>query len=261
MILSRRVALNGENLDELYERIVIRGIEPGTPKETTQTVNRMGGVGKRVTGRYWEPLDVRVTFAIDVPKNDLITRRQIWDDVCRWARSGENGWLTVNYIQYRRLYVNQVIIEDPGDLRDWTKEFQITFRATDIPFWQDEIPTQATKDNSTGGTMSLPVNGMFRTVVDAEFVNTSGETMNIFSITANGNQISLTGIGLASGKILRLYHQNDGLLRITADGTSVYGKQSAGGANDLYVRPGTATVTVAAQKTGNLKLFCYGRYA
>ena len=261
MILSRRVALDGAYLDELYERIVIRGIEPGVPKENVQSVNRMGGIGKRITARYIETMDLTVRFAIDAPKDDLITRRQIWEDVISWAMNGKGKWLTVNYILDRRMFVDRVMHSDPGDFRDWTAEYTITFEAVHVPFWQDEIPTEIAETGTTGGTYTLPVNGHYRTVVDAEFTNTSGSEMNIFSITAGGNQIALTGLGLANNKMLRIHHGTDGLLRITADGTSAYGKQSAGGATDLYVQPGTATIVVAAQKSGNLKVQCYGRYA
>ena len=260
MILSRRVALNGAQLDELYERIVIRGIETGVPKESIQGVNLMGGFGQRMTAQHWETMDVSVTFAIDVPKTDLITRRRIWEDVCSWAMSGEGGWLTVNYLMDRRLFVDKVILPAPGDLRNWMSEYTIIFRAYHIPFWQEEYPAKVIKSNSTGGTMTLQVGGHFPTVVDAEFKNTSGSSLSIFSITAGGNQISLTGLELANNETLKIHHGTDGILRITEGGRNAYGKQSVGGANDLTVNPGPVTVVVAAQRTGNLTVSAIGRY-
>ena len=50
MILSRRVALGGVQLDEIHEAIVIRSIDPGVPNETINAVERMGGAGQRITG-------------------------------------------------------------------------------------------------------------------------------------------------------------------------------------------------------------------
>lgn len=105
------------------------------------------------------------------------------------------------------------------------------------------------------------MNGQHRTVVDCEFTNTSGSSIDTFAITADGNTITLTGLGLADGKTLKIHHGTDGLLRITADGVNAYGKQSAGGADDLYVNPGTATVSVTAGGAGDLTLSCTGRYA
>ena len=47
MILSRRVALGGIELDELDESIVIRSFDPGVPHESTGAENRAGGFGSR----------------------------------------------------------------------------------------------------------------------------------------------------------------------------------------------------------------------
>ena len=49
MILTRRAALGGIQMDELHEAIVIRGIDPGTPQRTLTGVSRMSGAGQRVT--------------------------------------------------------------------------------------------------------------------------------------------------------------------------------------------------------------------
>ena len=58
MILTKRAALDGVQLDELHDAIVIRGIEPGTPNETLQATGRMGGAGQRVTVQHYDMLEV-----------------------------------------------------------------------------------------------------------------------------------------------------------------------------------------------------------
>ena len=259
MILSRRVALNGQHLDELYGRIVIRSIEFKAPKDNIQTVNRMSGAGQRIASHIYESLDVVVKWAMDVPKTDLIMRRQIYEDVCRWAM--QTGWLTINFVMGRRLWVDCTEFSDAGDLRNWTGEYIITFRAYSVPFWQDEIPYTITKTSYSGGNISLPVPGAFRTVVDLEFKNTSGSTLDSFSVAAGGNTISLTSLGCGNNSTLKIHHGNDGLLRIAVDSTSKYDKRSSGSADDLYVNPGTAAVTITTERSGYLKLSVCGRYA
>ena len=64
MILSKRVALGGVELDELDDSIVIRSVDPGVPHESTGTENRAGGFGSRLTMQHWDSLDVTVAFAI-----------------------------------------------------------------------------------------------------------------------------------------------------------------------------------------------------
>ena len=259
MILSRRLALNGQQLDELYERVVIRKIEFGEIGNTVSTVSRMGGVGQRITGDHYETMDIRLTFAINVTKRDLITRRRIYEDVCAWAMQA--GWLTVNFLPERRLWIDKVLIQGAGDLRDRNGEYLITFRAISVPFWQDVLPVSVTKTSYASGSFTLPVPGQFRTVAEVEFKNTSGSAITSFSITVGGNIIALTGISLANNATLKITHENNGILRILEGSTSVYDKRTAASADDLYADPGNRTVTLSAGGAGTLKVSVRGRYA
>lgn len=258
MRLSRRAALNGVQLDELHSAIVIRGIDTGVPKETINAVNRMGGAGQRITTQHWETLDVGVDFAIDVPKKNLALRRQIWEDVMAWAIPG--GWLTVDHLPDRRLWADKVILPGSGDLREWAESFRLTFRAYSVPFWQTVNPAvvAARGVSSWSGTLGVP--GHFRTVADVTFHN-NGSTCDSFTVNCGGNVITLSGIALSSGADLKIFHGTDGLLRMTAGGVSVYNKRTAGSADDLYLDPGTAAISITAPQAGNVTVECYGRFA
>ena len=258
MILSRRIALNGVQLDELYERIVIREISFGEVQETVSATSRMGGSGQRITGEHYETLEVTVSFAIMVPAKDMITRRRIYEDVCRWAM--QKGWLTVNFMPERRLYVDKTQIRGAGDMRDWTGEYSITFKAYSVPFWQDIVPESISKTSVSSSTFNMMIPGQYRTVADAEFTNTSGSEIFTFSITVGGSTIALTGLTLANNKKLSIYHEDNGILRIKADGTSVYDKRTAASADDLYADPGVAAVSMTAGGAGTLKVSVRGRY-
>ena len=258
MILSRRVALNGVQLDGIHSAVVIRGVDTGVPKESIQAVNRMGGAGQRVTTQHWETLDVSVDFAINVPAGQMALRRQIWESVMEWAIPG--GWLTVDHLPDRRMWADKVILPGSGDLREWTESFRLTFRAYSVPFWQTVNPAvvAARGVSSWSGTLGVP--GHFRTVADVTFHN-NGSTCTSFSVNCGGNVITLSGISLASGADLRIFHGTDGLLRMTAGGASVYNKRSAGSADDLYLDPGTAAISITAPQAGNVTVECYGRFA
>lgn len=258
MILSRRIALNGQQLDELYERIVIREISFGGVQETVSATSLMGGMGQRITGEHYETLEVSVSFAIMVPAKDMITRRRIYEEVCRWAM--QKGWLTVNFMPDRRLLVDKVQIQGAGDIRDWTGEYSITFKAYSVPFWQDIAAMSVSKTSVSSASFNMMIPGQFRTVADVDFTNTSGSAISTFSITVDGNTIALTGLTLANTKKMRIYHEDNGILRITADGTSVYDKRSAASADDLYAEPGTAAVSMTAGGAGTLKVSVRGRY-
>lgn len=274
MILRRRAALNGNWLDEADPRIVIRGIDAGVPHESIQAMNRMSGVGQRVTSEHFETLDVVITFAIMVPRRDLRTRREVFETAVGWAM--QRGWLTVNYMadnraqQNRRMHVDKVIIPSAGDMWNWTDEYAITLRAYNVPFWQEINPATIQVQNAGNGWHGqIGVRGMFRTVADVTFKNTSGSTLNNFAVTTDGNQIMLENLGLPNNQAVEFVHEADGLLRIqtriiNAQGqttiTSVYNKQKTGGAEDLYMDPGTKTVSITTGGNGVLTVSVYGRY-
>ena len=256
MILSKRAALNGVQLDELYPEIVIRSIDPGVPHETVSAVSRGRGFGQRVTGQHWDTLEVSVTYAIDLPKKKMALRRQIFDAVNTWAL--QKGWLTVNWLEGRRFWVDKVVVPGSGDLWNWTNDYTIIFRAYSVPFWQDEIPAQAVSSVTGNGSVALQVSGNVKSVLDISFQNRSGMTINNFQVQAAGNRIMLTSLGLGGSAVLKIFHGTDGLLRITAGGTNVYSKYS--GADDLYVDPGPVTVSFAADRAGVLTASCCGRW-
>lgn len=257
MILSRRVALNGVNLDELHDSIVIRSVDPGVPSETIQAANRMGGSGQRITGEHWETLEVSVAFAIDISKRDMQLRRTVFDTAIDWAR--QKGWLTLNWMTGRRMYVDKVIYPSSGDMWAWTDEYTITFRAYHVPFWQADTAVQSsTVTAATSGNVTIQVNGDTESVLDILFANKSGATANSFSVTAAGNTIALTGMGLGGSDTLRIHHGTDGILRILAGNASVYEKYT--GDDDLYVSPGNIAVSYTSDRAGILTVQNYGRW-
>lgn len=257
MILSRRVALNGIQLDELYGRIVIRGIELGAPDESIEAVSLLGGAGTRILRTHVETLSVVVRWAMDVANHDLITRRRIYEDVCKWAR--QKGWLTVGYMPDRRLYVDTVKFSN-AEMFNWTNEYEITFTAHSVPFWQDVLPGTVTKTSVSSSSFNMMIPGQYRTVAEVDFTNTSGSSVSTFSVTAGGNTIALTGLSLANNATLSIYHEDNGILRIKSGSTSVYDKRSAASADDLYVNPGTAAISMTAGGAGTLKVSVRGRY-
>lgn len=255
MILSRRAALNGEQLDEIHEAIVIRRIDPGVTKETVQAVSRMGA-GSRMTGEHWDTLEAAVTFAINLPKRQIEERRAVFDAAKDWAM--QKGWLTTNEMPGRRMYVDKVIIPGGGDMWEWLNEYTIGLRAYNVPFWQDETPAKAVSGTQASGSLQIAVGGNEESVLDATFRNMSGMEINNFWIQANGNRITLSGLGLGGSQTLNIHHGTDGLLRILKGSTDVYEKYT--GADDLYVKPGATAVTFQADRAGILTVQNYGRY-
>ena len=262
MILSRRAALNGNQLDQEDSRIVIRSLDPGVPQEELTTADLMGGSGSRITGQHVRSLDALVGWALDIPKKQLASRKTIFDKVNKWAL--QKGWLTFGHMSGKRLHVDKVILPSAGDLFDWTKDFQITFRALSVPFWQDSTATTASIAAADENTGSITVPGTVTTVCDAEITNANGSTIDTLSVAVGDSSFSFTNLGLADGERLVIGHEDDGTLYIRKyTGVSyfvrVMDKRSGGSADDLYVEPGANTITITGGDV-TATVSCYGRY-
>lgn len=261
MILSRRVALNSIQLDQVDESIVIRSIDPGAPKENIQVVNRMGGFGQRITGKHWESIDVAVTYAIDIPKRQLADRREVFDKVNAWAMT--SGWLTINYMTGMRLYVDSVTVPSSADLWEWTEEFTITFRAHEVPFWQKDTTTTKTLATTDSGSGTITVTGTAPTVCNAEIKNESGATIDTLSVQIGSSSMSFNSLGLADNETLVISHADNGTLSIRIRNGSAYrtamDKRTGGSADDLYVNAGSNLITITGG-TVSATISCFGRY-
>jgi hypothetical protein len=255
MKLSRRIALGGQQLDEVDASVVIRSIDTGTPRETVQTAAMMGGSGQRVTMRHWDTIDVSVSYAIDIPKKQLAERRAVFDAVKAWALA--RGWLTVNYMSGKRLYVDSVTLPTGADLWRWTDEYTITFRAYSVPFWQDETAV-------TGSNGRIEVPGDVETVCNAELTNGSGSTVNSLTVQVSDSVFEFSGLGLGSGETLKIGHTDNGILYIriysgASTWRSVLDKRTGGSSDDLTVKPGSKIITVSGSGVSG-SISCYGRY-
>lgn len=256
MRLTRRAALDGMQLDEVHEAIVIRSINPGTPKESTQTASLMGYAGQRMTMQHWDSLEASVTYAINIPKRQIAERRAVFDMVNAWAVS--KGWLTMTGMTGKRMRVDHVVVPNSGDLWNWTGEFTITFQAYAVPFWQDDEPVEVTEEDISTGDVWIDIPGNVKTVLDVSFENTGSGTIENFEVTADGNTLTLNGVNLGAGQTLQIDHTEDGRLRVRKGSTSVYNLMT--GSDDLHVAPKYLKVSVNASGEGDLTLSCNGRY-
>lgn len=256
MILTRRAALGKKQLDEAHEAIVIKSVEPGKTERKVGTAQRMNGFGSRITNGSWNMVEAKVTFGIDLPKRQLDERLEAFEAACAWAL--KKGWLTMSGNTGRRLYVNEVVLPDRGDLWDWTKDYTIGFQAYDVPFWQDAEPEEVITKTISKGTVNITVPGHVNTVLDATFQNKSGKTINKLELTADGNKFTFTNLGLGGSDTLTISHGTNGILQIKIGSTSILAKRT--GADDLIMRPGNRTVTIDAERAGKLTLVAAGRY-
>lgn len=265
MVLMRRVALNGTELDSLDNSIIISKVDEEEAVKSISAVSR-ACPGQRVTNNHRDYIGVTVSFYIRLKKDSLAGRDAVLDKVRKWARNG--GYLTVNYKIGKRLKVTCTELPGGNDLANWTAEYQVAFRAYEIPYWTTAAETSMTSAYvSAGTTVSATNNGTEDTPIDFSMeMNASATgTTNTLTVSLNGKTISFSGLGMVAGDKLRYYHDENGLALITlthnGTTTSAYSKRTEQSADELYVAPGVNSVGFSATGNARYNVSFRGRYA
>ena len=259
MQLAHRAALNGAQLDEVDPRIIIKGIEEGAGKESVGSVSLGSADGTRITGKRRDTVEVQVRFSLNIRRDDLQSRSDLFEAINAWAVKG--GYLTVNYKAGRQLYCDEVVLPGAGDQYKRTNEYTITFRAHAIPYWQQDPAVSASTGTGTRGTGSIPVAGSARTVCDAELQNMSGANIASATIAVGGCSMSFSNLGLGANETLKISHNDKGVLAIQIGTRSAMARRSDESADDLFADPGNNGFSFSAQRACRLTVSCRGRFA
>lgn len=262
MTTARSCAIGGVELKDVDSRVYVLGTSCDAGKET-QTGTAFGGRGgQRVTVNRREYLDIRVTFGIDIRKEYLQERSEIFEQCMAWAALARDGaWITIGSKKDRQIWARTFTLPNEGDQWQWASQYTIVFRAWEVPWWQDTEPISVRRSGISSLTQQISVTGNARTVLDFSYTNTSGATVDTLSIDTGSAVMAFTGLGMASGSTLEISHREDGLLVIAVDGESAMACRTPESDNDLWIAPGVPSVTVAAGGNGTFVLSSYGRYA
>lgn len=267
MICARRVALDGAELDQANSAIVIHSVETGDGKENFSAVSMASWSGQRVTNHHRDTMDIIVRFAILIRKNNLAGRAAALEAANAWAARAKDGaWLTVNYKTNRRAWVKLVQAPGEGSLWDYTKDFQVTFRAYSVPYWQEaEASSTVEIEAGTSGSGNFTVHGSADTVADVVLTNEGSGTVNNCEIIVDGNAMAFASLGLAVGESLVIDHADDGLLQIRILDTEdeyrdAFGTRTPASVDDLYCRTGWRGVSFTADYACSMTVNCKGRF-
>lgn len=259
MILKRRVALNGTQLDSLDNRILITGLDEAAGKDQIGAVSLGGGNGQRITRTRRDTLDVTVKFTMNIKSNDMAGRSTLLDKINAWARAG--GTLTVGHRSGKQLKVVLAQAPGGGDQFLWSNEFTLVFRAYGIPFWEDTTATTKTLAQDDSGTDTITMPGSAETVGEATIQNKSGSTLDTLSLTVNGYEMEFADLGLANNGYLVIDHIEAGgiyVKRARIGQTSVLDKLT--GADEYILKPGANAISYEAGGDVIVQVSAKGRY-
>lgn len=259
MILKKRIALNGIQLDAADSRILIQNLETEAPNDQLSAVAQWGGSGSRVTAAHRDYLGLNVKFGINEKTYNPAGRMTALEAAKAWACAG--GWLTASWRPGRKIRVIPVKMPADGDPGRRGTQYTIGFRAYGVPYWQAEEPAILRWTGVSHASGTIGVEGSAQTVVEAEFRNTSGGTIDSVHLAAGGSWLDLDDLGLGNGETLVIDHEDTGsrcVLRIRIGNRSVLGCRT--GSDDLFVNPGSNGVSLSADGSGVLTFRCAGRY-
>lgn len=259
MLLRFEATLNGVAFSNIDEKLILRDIEEMRPRETQNESPRATYPGTRVSSRVRRALSVRLIFC--VREYDITKRADVLDKVAKWAANG--GWLTINSRPGQQLYVRPDEMPSMGSSLKWTDDMYMTLTAYENPFWEAE--TAATLAITTSATT---INGYLKPVgtyptayVSCYVTNTGSAALTQLTVRTPRSSIQLTGLNVPNGKTVSIGYSDDGILMITANGTSALANRTASSADDLIATCNAQnTVSATANVTIKATFTSRGRY-
>lgn len=268
MRLSRRIALDGVQLDGLDGRILISEVYEMPADRTATAASIYDGTGddtgSRVNNVHRNTKKVRCKFRINYKRTFMEERADLLDKITGWCLNG--GMLTIGARPGQRMQVRCQQEPEVGDLRDWTREYSIVFEANEKPYWENTTEETAESRTAASGSVSLEVKGNLPNVLNMTISNKSGSKINKMTISAGEYKFEFTDLELAANEQLVIDHTGKQVLRIrirNAAGSyrSAMVKRTENSDDELRVKPGQVTVSYTADRAVILQARCRGRYA
>lgn len=251
------IRLNGIALDALDKRIFATDIKEAAPKvKVTTDTNPLGGI--RVVRREITERSVTVRYVIW--EKDKTARNALHRLIVEWADAG--GSLSVGYRDAQTL---RVLCDKLPDIssKAWDDEMELTLTAYD-PYWQSVDAMTAAANvpaNIATGMIIHPDGSADTTPLLLDILNTASAAMMSATVTVGGKSIALNGFSLAAGKHLIADYDENGYLRMKADGVSVLSTRSAESADELLLEQRKSnTVMVTVGQAARVTLNAFARW-
>ena len=253
MISRYEVLLDGVPLSSMHDQLMILDIQH-TPAQRQGNMSRKAkGNGVYISGLYQQQTTVSISFELHV--YSIHERQRICDNIATMAMNCKI--LQTNDRPGKRL---RVTCDQPPAIesaQQWTAPITMTFSAYAIPFWEESVPASValTGTNKTG-TLFVPGNAG-ETFVDVEVSAPSG--ISSLTISAGSTTITLTGLSVAAGGVIKVMHDENGILSIKNGNTSLLGHRTAASSDDLLVISGKRNnVSVSANNAVSCKFNARG---
>ena len=241
-------------LDAVDPAIYVTDVQETPVSYDATTLQRAKGDGLRVLRRLRDSKQVRVSFM--VRETDVDRRRDMIQRAAAWAMGGR--YLSLGDRPGQRLRVVCDTLPSVTSALRWTQDLIMVFTAYAMPYWEADTPIRASFTGKSG-TAAIRQAGTAPCFLEADIANTSGATLTSLSLTADGQKMAFSGLALGAGKTLKIYYDENWILRAEVDGASVLAQRTEDSADDLILPPGrSTTVTIEASHAVSVTLKARG---
>lgn len=242
MISRYEAFMDGQALSAIDPSVYVLDIQTGDAKRSIRTSKVAGRPGSRVVKKESDSTSVTILF--EIHEYDTAKRQ----DVCRRVQKWANGViLTVSDRPEQQL--RSVCESFPkANAKNWTEAVSMTFVGYNPPYWEEKNPTTVPVTSSSDAY--VPGNAPESLV---SCVATVTSSISSLTLTVGSKSIVLSGIGaVANDKIYIGYDENN-ILYIKKNTTSILDKRTGASADDLVAKCGS--LNTFAVSTGATAVF------
>lgn len=234
MVSRHEVWLNGYPLSTISSKIRLTDISYAFSGLDSDTVQRSNTSGKLALSRRYDVS--KVTVSLLVLEYSTLKRTEIVQHIARWAMQG--GKLSCGDRPQQFL---TVVCKNPpvvGSVQNWTDRLTIVFETEGLPFWQDDnyMKWEFSGSSVTGKIIDT---GLIDGYPEIELKSTSG-TITTLNFFVNNTEMHFSGLSIPAGQTFLLTHDPlTWVLKVTANGGSVYSTRTAESSDELRSKAGT----------------------
>ena len=247
----QQVWLNNVDLASVHPSVLLQHINEGELKLLQRWNDRPGG-GQMLLSNQYQQKEIIIEFAIRDGRN-YDRRLEAFAAVCQWAAGG--GWLEISSRPGQKIFVTLSQMPVIGRLREWTENMAIHFIAGWCPFWENVVPSTASGSGASG-TINLFAPGNAQSKLSA-IIAGSGLTSVTLSCPATDTALWVSNPSGLGGDV-RIYHDDQNLLHITAGGVDVM--RYRGGSDEVILNPGHNAINYSINTSASIQLIAGGAW-
>lgn len=253
MISRYEVILDGVTLSSIHNDLMILDIQHTPAQRQATTARKAKGNGVYITDLYQAQTTVTILFELHI--YDIEERQRVCQEIATMAMNCKI--LETNDRPGQRLHV---ICDQPPAIESalqWTSPIMMVFSAYSLPFWEESEPSIVTiSGTNQNETLFVPGNAG-ETFLDAEI--TASSAITSLTISSGSTTISLIGLSVAAGGVVKVTHDENGILSIKSGNTSLLSHRTAASSDDLLVVSGTNNlVAISANNAVSCKFSARG---